>query len=134
MRPGPWQIEVLQNPIIKRTVHFKFQRAKGMGHSFDIIAQAVCEIIHRVNTPPVASAVMRTMPNPVEHGVPHPNVRRLHVNLCPKRAKTVGKLARAHPLEEVQNFLRRASAKWTLLSVYTVPVSVRGREVVHISL
>src|SRR6516225_9129002 len=77
---------------------------------------------------------MRTMPNPVEHGVPHPNVRRLHVNLCPKRAKTVGKLARAHPLEEVQIFLRRASAKWTLLSVYTVPVSIRGREVVHISL
>src|SRR5271165_6289136 len=105
-----------------------------MGHTFDIIAQAVCEIIHRVNTPPVASAVMRSMPNPVEHGVPHPDVRRPHVDLCPKRAKSVGKLVRAHPLEEVQIFLRRAPTKWTLLSDYAVAVSVRGREVVHVRL
>src|SRR5262249_21590367 len=50
------------------------------------------------------------------------------------RAKSVGKLARAHPLEEVQIFLRRASAKWTLLSDYAVAVSVRGREIVHVRL
>src|ERR1700731_2443960 len=77
---------------------------------------------------------MLSMPNPVEHGVPHPDVRRLHVDLCPKRAMTVGKLARAHPLEEAHVFLRRASTKWTLLSVYAVAVSVRGREVVHVRL
>src|SRR5580704_1168134 len=105
-----------------------------MGHTFDIIAQAVCEIIHRVNTPPVASAVMRSMPNPVEHGVPHPDVRRLHVDLGPKRAMTVGKFARAHPLEEEHVFLRRACPKWTLLSVYAVAVSVRRREVIHVRL
>src|SRR5580704_16843019 len=105
-----------------------------MGHTFDIIAQAVCEIIQRVNTPLAASAVMRSMPNPVEQGVPHPDVRRLHVDLGSKRAMTVGKLARAHPPEEVQIFLRRASTKWTVHSAYAVAVSVRRREVVHVRL
>src|SRR5580700_6179969 len=105
-----------------------------MGHPFDIIAQAVCEIIHRVNTPPVASPVMRSMPNPVEHGVAHPDVRRLHVDLGPKRGMTVGKLTCAHALEQAHVFLRRALTKWTLLSAYAVAVSVRRREVVHVRL
>src|SRR6266700_1199424 len=77
---------------------------------------------------------MRSMTNPVEHGVPHPHVRLPHVYLCTKRAKTVGKLPRAHPLEEVQIFHRRALTKWTLLSVYAVAVSVSRREVVHVRL
>src|ERR1700745_426087 len=105
-----------------------------MGHPFDIVAQAVREIIHRVNAPPVASAVMRSMPDPVEHGVPQPNVRRLHVDLGPQRGMTVRKLASTHPLKEEQIFLRRASTKWTLLSAYPVAVSVRRGELVHIRL
>jgi hypothetical protein len=64
------------------------------------------EIVHRVNRPLIASAVMHGMPNPVEHGVPHPDIGRLHIDLGAKRAMTVGKFARAHPLKEVQIFLR----------------------------
>src|SRR5262249_48502073 len=87
-----------------------------------------------VNTPPIVRAVMRSVSNPVEDGVPHPDVRRLHIDLCAQRAKTVGKLARPHLLKEAEIFLRRAFTKWTLFSDDAVAVSVLWREVVHVSL
>jgi len=61
---------------------------------------------------PVRSrAVMRRLVNDaIHHRIAHVYIRRSHVNLGAQHARTIGKLALPHPLEQVKVFFDRAIA------------------------
>ncbi len=98
----PRQVEVLQNPVVKRAVDLEFQGADGVGDAFEVVAEAVGEVIHRVDAPSRAGVVVLGVADAVEHRVAQPDVRRRHVDLRPKGARAVGKLAVLHADKQVQ--------------------------------
>ena len=97
-------------------MHFELERADAVGDAFDVIAQAMGEIVHRINAPLVAGVMMLGVPDPVEHRVAQPDVGRRHVDLRAQRAGAVGKLAGFHARKKVEVFLDGAIAKRHLLS------------------
>ena len=48
-----------QKPVVKRTIIFKFKRAKRMRDPLDGIRNAMGEIIHRINAPFIADMWVR---------------------------------------------------------------------------
>ena len=66
---------------------------------------AVGKIIHRVNAPLIAGAVMLCPHDAVDHRVAHVDVGRCHVNLCPQRPGAVRKLPCPHARKQIKIFL-----------------------------
>ena len=50
--------QLIEKPVIQRTVVFELQRANGMGDTFDRILEAVSPIVHGIDAPLIACAVM----------------------------------------------------------------------------
>ena len=94
---GAGQVELLENPIVERAVHLELQRADRVRDAFDVIAQAMREVVHRVDAPLAAGVMMFGVANAVEDRVAHPDVRRRHVDLRAQRARAVRELAVLHP-------------------------------------
>ncbi len=97
-------------------MHFKFQRADAVRDAFDVIAQAMREIIHRINAPFRAGVMMFGVADAIKHRVAQPDVRRRHVNLRAQRARAVGKFAGLHAAEQIEIFFRRAIAERRIFS------------------
>ena len=83
---------------------------------FDRIRLAVREIVHRIDAPLVAGAVMLGVQDAVHDGIAQVQVRRRHVDLGPQRARAVGKFAGLHALEQVQVLFDGAVAIRALLA------------------
>ena len=60
------------------------------------------EIVHRIDAPLGAGAMMFGVQNAVHHRIAHVQVLRSHVDLGPQRARAVWKFAGAHALKQVQ--------------------------------
>ena len=98
-------------------MHFKFQCADAVRDAFDnVIAQAVREVIHRINFPFRAGVMMPGVADAIKNRVAQPDVGRCHVNLRAERARAVGKFAVAHAAEQVEIFFRRAIAERRIFS------------------
>ena len=98
------QVEVFQNPIVKRAVDLELERADAVRDALEVIAQAMGEVIHRVDAPFAAGVMVFRVANAVEDGIAQPNIRRRHVNFGAQCARAVGKLAVLHPREKVEIF------------------------------
>ena len=68
------------------------------------------EVVHRIDAPGVAGAVMVRAPDAVEHRIAHVDVRRRHVDLGAQHVRAVLELAGAHAREEVEVLLDRPVA------------------------
>ena len=64
-------------------MHLELERAQRVRDAFNVIADAMREVIHRVNRPARAGVMMFEMANAIEHRVAQPDIRRLHVDLRP---------------------------------------------------
>ena len=73
-------------------------------------------VVHGVDAPVIAGAVMLGMTDAVQHGIAHIHVGRRHVNLGPQHVGAIGKLAGPHPAEQVKAFLDRAVAMRAFLA------------------
>ena len=111
MRTRLRNFERVENPIVKRPVNLELQRANRMRDPFDVIAQRMRPIVHRVNAPFVAGVMMRGVANTVEQRIAQPDVRRVHVDLCAQRAGAIGKLARFHSCKQIETFIDGTVAK-----------------------
>ena len=67
------------------------------------------EVVHRIDAPPVAGAMVVRVPDPIEHRVAHVDVRRRHVDLRPEHERAVGELPRPHAREQIEVLVDRAS-------------------------
>ena len=81
---------------------FELQGAQRVRDALERIADAVGEVVHRVDAPVVAGPVMGGVADAVENRVAHVHVRRRHVDPGPQDVLAVRELAQAHAAEEVQ--------------------------------
>ena len=88
----------------------ELERAERMRDALERVRQRVREVVHRVDAPGVAGAVMRRVADPVERRIAHVEVRRRHVDLRAQHVRAVGELAGAHPREQIEVLLDRPIA------------------------
>ena len=105
MRTRLRNFERVENPIIEGPVHFELEGANRVRDPFDVIAERVRPIVHRINAPFVAGAMMRRVPDPIKHRIAQPDIRGVHVDLCAQRARAIRRLARFHSRKQIQIFL-----------------------------
>ena len=103
--------ERVQEPIVERPVVGVLQRAEGVRDALDGIGLAVRPVVHGINTPAVAGAVMRGLADAVHDRVAQVQVGRGHVDLRAQRPRTLRELAGAHAREEIEIFCDRARAR-----------------------
>ncbi len=89
---------------------FEFERADGVRDVLDGIRLAVREVVHRVDAPLVAGAVMLGVEDAVHDGIAHVEVRRGHVDFGAQGARAVGEFAGLHALEQIEIFFDGAIA------------------------
>ena len=65
------------------------------------------EVVHRIDAPRVAGAMVMRAADAVEHRVAHVDVRRRHVDLRAQHVRAVRELAGAHAREQVEVLLDR---------------------------
>ena len=100
--------QVPDDPIVQRAVVLKLQAAQAEGDALDGVLDGMGEVVHRVDAPLVALAVMGHMLDAVDGRVAHVHVRAGQVDLGTQGLFAVGKLTGAHAAEQVKVFLRRA--------------------------
>ena len=81
---------------------------------FDRVRLAVGVVVHRVDAPLVARAVVRGVQDAVHDRIAHVEVGRGHVDLGAQRAAAVRELAGPHALEQVQVLLHGPIAVGTV--------------------
>ena len=94
----------------------EFQRADRVCDSLDRVGLAVRKVVHGINAPLVARAVMLGMQNTVHHRIAHVQVLRRHVDLGAQGAGAIRELARAHALEQIQILFDGAIAPGAFLA------------------
>ena len=88
----------------------ELERAERVRDALERVRRRVREVVHRIDAPRVAGAVVVRAPDAVEHRVAHVDVRRRHVDLRAQHVRAVGELAGAHAREEVEVLLDRPVA------------------------
>ena len=100
----------LAEPVVQRAVNLELQGANGVGDTLDGVALAVGVVVHRVDAPLVAGAVVMAVQDAVHDGVAHVHVGRGHADFCTQHLAPVGELAGLHAAEEVKVLLDAAVA------------------------
>ena len=102
--------DVVQYPVVQTTVVLELKRTQRVRNTFQGIADAVGEVVHRVDAPLVASLVVFSKLNAVQHRIAHHDKRRSHVDLRTQAGFTFFKTAGTHFLEQRQVLFNAAVA------------------------
>ena len=96
------------------------------------------KIVHGVNAPVVAGAMVLGVQYAVHHGIAHIQIGRRHVDLRPKHARAIRKFAGLHALQKFQILFRRALTVWACPARFGQSTAVLANlllaEVIHIRL
>ena len=98
------------HPVVQGAMDLVFQRAEGMRDALDGVLEGMLEVVHRVDAPIVARAVVMAAQDAVERGIAHQHVGRGHVDLGAQNARAVREFAVAHAPEEIEVLLDAAVA------------------------
>ena len=82
-----------------------------MGDALERVLYGVREVVHGIDAPRVARAVVVHTVDAVDNGVAHVEVARREVDFGAERHAAVGELARAHTAEQVEAFLNGTVAE-----------------------
>ena len=102
--------DLINHPVVKRTVVSKFTGAQGMGNAFQRVLNGMCEVIHGIYAPFVTLAVMMDVLDSVNNGVTQVRIVTGGVDLCAQRACTVREFTVLHSFEQIKVFFHRAVA------------------------
>ena len=94
----------------------KLQGAERVGDVFQHIGETVGVIVHRVDFPGVAGAMVVGFEDPVDNRIPHVEIWRSHIDLGAQHMAALGKLAILHPFEQIEVLLDTAVAVGALLA------------------
>ena len=108
--------QLLHEFLVKRTVRHKFEGADRVCHALEVVALAVCEVVHRIHLPLVAGAPVWAQYNAIDDRVAEVHVVARHIYFCAKHMAAFWKFASIHASEEVEVFLHRAVAERTFLA------------------
>jgi len=84
------------------------ERADRVRHALDGVGLAVRPVVHRVDGPSIAGALVRRLADAIHDRIAQVDVAAGHVDLRAQRLAAVGKLAGAHAPEEIEVLLDRA--------------------------
>ena len=101
---------MLDQPVVERPVVLELERADRVRDALDRVGERVRVVVHRVDAPAIARAVVRGVADAVEHRVAQVQVGRGHVDARAQHVRAVGELAGAHAGEEVEALGDRAVA------------------------
>ena len=96
--------ELLNVPAIEGLMVGELERAHGVGDVLDGVGLAVRVVVHGIDAPLVAGAVVRGVEDAVHDRIAHVEVGRGHVDFGAEDAAAVGELALLHADEEVEIF------------------------------
>ena len=102
VRERPGEVEVFEDPVVERAVDFEFEGADAVGDAFDVVAEAMGEVVERIDAPLGAGLVVFGVADPVDQRVAQPDVRRGHVNLRAHCPRAVRKFSGFHPRKQVE--------------------------------
>ena len=100
-------LQSLDKPIVQWAVNIELQSTNRVSDILNRVALTVCVVVHRVDAPLVACAVVLGVQNTVHNRVTEEHIRVRHINLCTQHLLAIGKLAGTHTLEQVQVLLYR---------------------------
>ncbi|MCY1172027.1 hypothetical protein D9M73_121530 [compost metagenome] len=108
--------QVLEEPLVQRTVAFELQGADRVGDAFDGVRLTVGEVVVGVDAPLVAGLVVMSVADAVHDRVAQVHVRRGHVDLGPQHACAVREFTGLHAGEQVQVLFDAAVAERAVLA------------------
>ena len=120
-------VDVVEEPVVERPVILELEGAQRVGYALDRVGLAVGPVVHGVDAPLRARAVVLRVEDPVEHRVAQVHVRRGHVDLRAERVRSVLELAVLHPFEQVEVLFNGAVSVRTLAARFVPPPAVRAR-------
>ena len=130
--------EILDIPAVEGLVVGELEGAHGMGDALDGIGLAVGVVVHRVDAPLIAGAMVRGVEDAIHDRIAHVDVGRGHVDLGAQNAAAVGELALLHAGEEVEVFFDGAVAIGAVFSGLresaAVLANLIGGEVIDVGL
>ena len=91
-------------------MRLKFQRAQRVRNALERVLNRVSKVVHRIDAPLVALAVMVHVADAVDDGVSHVEVAGGKVNLCAQRLGALREFAVFHALEKIEVFFDRTVA------------------------
>ena len=114
------RLALAHHPVVERPVVLELERAERVRDALDGVRQRVRVVVHRVDAPGVAGAVMLGVADAVQHRVAQVDVRRRHVDLGAQHVRAVGELAGAHARGTGRGSRRRCGVRYGV----SVPGSV----------
>ena len=105
--------QLFDKPVIDRAVRNKFQRTDRVRDFLNGIRLTMGKIIHRVDAPFVARAVVMRVFDSVNDRITEVHIGRSHVDFSPQHVGSVAKLTRPHPPKQIKIFVHRPIPKWT---------------------
>src|SRR5207237_8846835 len=89
-------------------------------------------IVHRIDAPLVASLMVLSVPDAVEHWVAQPDVGRTHIDLRTQGPRALGKFARFHAPKKIKVLLGRPIAATAFLDEPAVFVHLLRLQVISV--
>ena len=89
----------------------KLKGAQTVGHSFEVIALPMREVIHGIGVPLVACTDMRDVHHSIEQRIAEEHVGMCHIYLGPQHQSARSGLTAVHELEKAQVLLHRSVAE-----------------------
>src|SRR5580698_8864972 len=115
----------------------KLKRTNGMCDLLNTVALSMCEIVHGIDTPFVAGAVMVLVFYTIHKRVAEEQVGMRHINFRTERFFTIFVLAAAHFFKETKIIFNTTVAEWTVCAWCYCRTLCCGyffcREIIHIS-
>ena len=93
--------DVVDDPVIQRTMGLKLQGTQGMGDTLQGVLNGVSEVIHGIDAPLVAGAVVRHVLDAVDGRVAHIEVAAGQVDLGAEGHSAIGEFTGPHPSEQI---------------------------------
>ena len=103
-------VQMVEDPVVKQAVILEFKRTQGMGDTFQRIGQAVGEVVHGIDRPGIAGAMVLLAADAVQHRIAHVDVIGIHADARAQYVRSLGELAGPHAGEQVQVLLDAAVA------------------------
>ena len=98
-------LQLLDEPIVQRTVNIELQRTNRVSDLLDRVALTVCIVVHRVDAPLAARTMVIGVDNTIHNRVAEQHIGVCHIDLGTQHAAAVLELACTHTLKQIQVLL-----------------------------
>ena len=95
-------LQLVQHPIVERTMVFKLKRTQRVRDVFQRIGNAMGVVVHRIDQPGIAGSNVVSAFDAIDHRIAQIDVGRGHVDLGAQGFRAIGELARPHATKQIE--------------------------------